>query len=186
MPDISLIITKYSRNKHWKKNFILFIWKSYKLNFNRVCSCDSDYNRSNIWKSELYINAEGQLFWNLKKFLVFGDSYVRKIDTLYLLKCELSFFITYSFNLIKFKSSNFEVGYRYYSHIDINIYIGLVIPEVCCFGDFCLRELLWTRIYRFQRLTLFGSFWKDRFPAQWETSHGIFHIALVPYHWKNF
>jgi hypothetical protein len=104
MPDISLIITKYSRNKHWKKNFILFIWKSYKLNFNRVCSCDSDYNRSNIWKSELYINAEGQFFWNLKKFSVFGDSYVRKIDTLYLLNCELSFFITYSFNLIKYKS----------------------------------------------------------------------------------
>ncbi len=68
MPDIDVKKQDYSRCEHWK-NFILFIWKKiYKLTLLAVSPASQTvWLIFNFWKSKLYINAKGRLFWNLKK-----------------------------------------------------------------------------------------------------------------------
>jgi hypothetical protein len=92
---------------------------------------------------------------------------------------------------------NFEIWRYFHLRIWIDIFQFSIssLFNIRIKTNYSWRKLFW-KIFasgatlgskiRFQRLILFGSFWKDRSPAQWETSHGIFHIALVPYRWKNF
>jgi hypothetical protein len=94
------------------------------------------------------------------------------------------------------KDINFEIWRYFHLRIWIDIFQFSIssLFNIRIKTNYLWRKLFW-KIFasgatlgskiRFQRLILFGSFWKDRSPAQWETSHGILHIALVAYLWKN-
>jgi hypothetical protein len=94
------------------------------------------------------------------------------------------------------KDINFEIWRYFHLRIWIDIFQFSIssLFNIRIKTNYSWRKLFW-KIFssgatlgstiRFQRLILFGSFWKDRSPAQWETSHGILHIALVAYLWKN-
>jgi hypothetical protein len=115
-----------------------------------------------FWKSELYVYAEGQLYWNL-------DS---------ILSVRIYIYDIWTFVIVTILPTHFK----------ISIYIEnrhcLHFPNVGHFEDFCFEELLWLGNWSSTSYA-FGLFWKDWSPAQWETSHGIFHIELVAHLWKN-